>query len=79
MKATDESITEDGQEERSPPAPLFVTATELAQLLRISTRTLWRLLSAHKIPEPIRFGGAVRWRVDLIQDWIDRGCPAHNE
>jgi excisionase family DNA binding protein len=65
--------------ETAERAPLFVTAAELAQLLRISTRTLWRLLSAKKMPEPIRLGGAVRWRVDLIQDWIDQGCPAQNE
>jgi predicted DNA-binding transcriptional regulator AlpA len=68
-----------GTETAPAPEPLFVTATELAHLMRISTRTLWRLLSAHKIPEPIRLGGAVRWRIDVIQDWIDQGCPAQNE
>jgi predicted DNA-binding transcriptional regulator AlpA len=79
MKAADESVRDNEQRNDSPPEPLFVTAAELAQLMRISTRTLWRLLSAHKIPEPIRLGGAVRWRIDVIQDWIDQGCPAQNE
>jgi predicted DNA-binding transcriptional regulator AlpA len=79
MKATNESVRDSDQGSDALPEPLFVTAAELAQLMRISTRTLWRLLSARKIPEPIRLGGAVRWRIDLIQDWIDQGCPAQNE
>lgn len=78
MKATNETLDENTGDSTAPP-PLFVTAAELAQLLRISTRTLWRLLSAHKIPEPIRLGGAVRWRLDLVQDWIDQGCPGQNK
>jgi predicted DNA-binding transcriptional regulator AlpA len=77
MKTTDESNEFNG--EPAHAEPLFVTAAELAQLLRISTRTLWRLRSARKMPEPIRFGGAVRWRIDVIQDWIDQGCPDQNE
>ena len=76
MKATDETSESNG--EAADPAPLFVTAAELAQLLRISTRTLWRLLSAKKMPEPVRFGSAVRWRIEVIQDWIDQGCPGQN-
>jgi len=79
MKTANESVRESGEGNDSAPEPLFVTAAELARLMRVSTRTLWRLLSAHKIPEPIRLGGAVRWRIDVIQDWIDQGCPAQNE
>lgn len=79
MKATNESVRDSEHASDALPEPLFVTAAELAQLMRISTRTLWRLLSARKIPEPIRLGGTVRWRIDLIQDWIDQGCPAQNE
>jgi excisionase family DNA binding protein len=79
MKTNSDFVSENGQAEPPSTEPLFVTATELAKLLRISTRTLWRLLSAHRIPEPIRLGGAVRWRKEVIQGWIDQGCPAHNE
>jgi hypothetical protein len=32
--------------------PLLITASKLAALLEVSTRTLWRL------PEPVRLGGA---------------------
>jgi excisionase family DNA binding protein len=49
---------------------------DVAQRLSISTRTLWRLLSAKKIPEPVRVGGSTRWRAADIENWLERGCPA---
>src|SRR5262245_11269209 len=54
---------------------LLVSASELAQRLKISERTLWRLLSAGKVPAPVRFGHNTRWRLPEVQEWIDRGCP----
>lgn len=53
----------------------LITAAELAQLLNVSTRTLWRLLSARKVPEPVRLGGCTRWRLDQVRQWIGDGCP----
>jgi predicted DNA-binding transcriptional regulator AlpA len=41
----------------------------------ISERTLWRLLSAGKVPPPVRIGRSTRWRLAEIRSWIDRGCP----
>jgi predicted DNA-binding transcriptional regulator AlpA len=55
--------------------PLLIPAAELAKLLNVSTRTLWRQLSASQIPEPVRFGGTVRWRLDEVRNWIAEGCP----
>ena len=54
--------------------PLLITAAELAKLLQVSTRTLWRLRSAGQLPEAVRLGGAVRWRLDEIKEWIADGC-----
>lgn len=54
---------------------LLITADELAVKLSMSTRTLWRLLSAGKLPEPVRLGGSTRWRVDEVRQWINDGCP----
>lgn len=56
--------------------PVLFSANKLAAILNISTRTLWRLRSASKLPEPVRFGGCVRWRAEDVQAWIDAGCPA---
>jgi predicted DNA-binding transcriptional regulator AlpA len=55
--------------------PLLITAGQLAQKLQISTRTLWRRRSAGELPQPVCFGGAVRWRFEEIKNWIARGCP----
>ncbi len=54
--------------------PLLITAAELAKLLQVSKRTLWRLRSARELPEAVRLGGAVRWRLDKIKKWIADGC-----
>lgn len=55
--------------------PALITATELATMLSIGERTLWRLLAQGKLIEPVRIGGATRWRVDLVELWIEAGCP----
>lgn len=59
--------------ERTKPA--LISAGELADLLQISTRTLWRLRSAGKLVEPIKLGGSTRWRLEEVQQWIAAGCP----
>lgn len=53
----------------------LMTASELATVLHISKRTLWRMKSAGKLPPPVRLGGAVRWGVEAIRKWIASGCP----
>lgn len=54
---------------------LLLTADEVAQLLGISTRTLWRLCSAGRCPPPLRIGGNTRWRRAEIETWVVQGCP----
>ena len=63
--------------ERATPA--LISASELAALLQVSTRTLWRLRSAGKLIKPIKLGGSTRWRLDEVQAWILDGCPAPDE
>lgn len=55
--------------------PRLITVAEFASMLNVSTRTLWRLLSAKQVPGPVRLGGCTRWRLDQVQQWIGRGCP----
>jgi len=56
-------------------APALISAAEFAELLQISTRTLWRLRSAGKVIKPIKLGGSTRWRRDEVKAWIADGCP----
>jgi excisionase family DNA binding protein len=53
----------------------FLTAKEVARMLGISLRTLWRLKSARKFPSPVRIGGSPRWRKSVLLRWIEAGCP----
>jgi predicted DNA-binding transcriptional regulator AlpA len=55
---------------------LLIPAERLASMMNISTRTLWRLLSAKKLVEPVRIGGSVRWRLQEVERWVAEGCPA---
>jgi len=52
----------------------MISADDLAAILKISKRTLWRLLSSKGLPEPTRFGKCVRWRRGIMEQWIDKGC-----
>jgi len=64
-----------GVDSAKPSEPLLIPAEELARLLQVSTRTLWRQLSARRIPKPVRIGGSVRWRLEEVRTWIAEGCP----
>src|SRR4029078_1889158 len=65
-----------------PPPPAdgstpLISAQDVGTMWGISKRTIWRLLSGKHLPEPVRIGGSVRWRRDLIDRWIEQGCPAN--
>lgn len=55
--------------------PLLIGAETVAEMLGVSTRTVWRLLSAGKFVEPLRLGGSVRWRLYEVEEWVEKGCP----
>ena len=60
----------------SVPDRLLLSSEELASMLSISRASLWRMLSAGKLPLPLRpTAGIVRWRSDEIQRWVNAGMP----
>lgn len=62
------------------PDPLVVDAATLAAMLDIGERTLWRLLSAGRLPGPVTIGAKMRrWRLDEIREWTAAGCPSRSE
>ena len=40
-------------------------------MLDVSTRTVWRRLSADEIPQPVSIGGLTKWLREEIQTMID--------
>lgn len=55
--------------------PILINAEELGRMMGVSERTLWRLLSGGKLPQPVRIGRNTRWRLAEVTEWIERGCP----
>ena len=51
----------------------------LAELIGVSTQTLRRMTQSGKLPEPIRLGRLIRWKPQVIDDWIAAGCPPAKE
>lgn len=54
---------------------LLIDTKTLAKLLRISRRHLHRLQDLKAIPEPVRLGQVIRWRIAEILEWIEADCP----
>lgn len=54
---------------------LAISARDLADMLGISLRQVWRLSSAGKLPRPLKIGGSVRWNRAEIRQWFEVGCP----
>ena len=57
------------------PAVQLLSVRDVAEVLAISVRSVWRLRAAGLLPEPVRVGGAVRWRRSQIDRWLDLDCP----
>lgn len=67
-------------EQRSlvPLETFLIDAEEVARRLDVSSRTVWRLNSAGKLPKPLAVGGSRKWRADGIRRWVEAGCPARS-
>ncbi len=75
MEEHDQISTANSPASRDAVRSELITAVQFAQLLNVSERTLYRLKSTGKLPNPIVLGGLVRWRVSEVHRWIDQGCP----
>ncbi len=64
--------------DRHGEIPELLTIRELATILKVSQRSIWRLVASGQLVEPLRVGGSIRWRPDDIRDWIDNGCERGN-
>ncbi len=63
--------------EAQPLPSAVYTADELAALLKVSRRAVERWAAAGKVPGRLALPGrAVRYRKDVIDEWIREGCPA---
>jgi len=56
--------------------PVLLTVKEVAEMLGLSERTIYRLADSGAMPRPVKIGAAVRWRRNELDQWIEEGCPA---
>lgn len=50
-----------------------INVREVAELLGVNARTVWRLSQRGEIPAPIRLGErVVRWRLSDLREHLDR-------
>jgi len=51
----------------------LLTVNQVADLLSLHPRTIWRMVSAGDLPAPIGIGRrAKRWRLVDLQTWMDQ-------
>lgn len=54
---------------------VLLSVNQVATLMQVSKRTVWRLLSSGELIEPVRMRGNTRWRRAELEEWIEAGCP----
>jgi prophage regulatory protein len=58
--------------------PRMINVREVASILSLSTRSVWRLVAKGELPKPARFGRSARWRLADIEACIEaRSNPNH--
>lgn len=53
----------------------LLTVDDVARLMACSSRSVYRLSDAGRIPRPMKIGGLVRWSATEVETWIKDGCP----
>lgn len=53
----------------------LVTPHDLAELLGVSTRTLYRWIDRGQLIRPLRLGGVLRWRWRDVTQWLEEQAP----
>lgn len=54
-------------------APLAVKAEDAAKMFQVGTSTWWNWVKNGKAPQPVKIGGATRWRVSDLQQLLATG------
>ncbi len=53
----------------------LLSVAEVASLLNVCERHVYRMADAGQLPRPLRIGRTVRWDRRALERWIDAGCP----
>jgi len=65
-----------GPELRTGVSAELLGVKQVALLLGgCSTRHIYRLSDAGRMPKPVKLGSLIRWRRSELMSWIEAGCP----
>ena len=56
------------------PAPLL-DVDAVRSRFKLGKSTLARLVASNRFPQPLKIGGSVRWRAEVLDAWLADGCP----
>jgi len=56
--------------EQRVPERLLLNVKEVAELLGISERTVWKMASCRELPAPLRIGRSQRWSKKALEELI---------
>ena len=55
----------------SSKLPALLSAKEVASILGVSDRQVWRMASAGELPAPKTVGSLTKWRRSEIEAWVE--------
>ena len=58
----------------SATTPALLDVRAVGAMLGCSTRHVYRLADAGRMPAPVRLSALVRWNRSVIEQWIAAGC-----
>lgn len=67
------------QPSSTKPNNALLTAEEVAAMLSVSVRQVYRLDERGILPAKLKVGGSVRWREADLLEWVAGGCIPANE
>lgn len=59
---------------QKPKQTELLTREQVCVRLNMSRRTLYRNIQIGVVPAPLKIGGLIRWRSDVLDDWIENNC-----
>lgn len=53
----------------------LLTTDDMAEKLRVTPATVRRLARQHRLPSFVRVGGQLRWRSEVVDNWLCGAVP----
>jgi predicted DNA-binding transcriptional regulator AlpA len=75
MDATRNATRSATRSDTSDPPPVLIGKQQAARMCGLSRSTWDTYRAAGWVPDGVRIGNVLRWRVDALREWIEAGCP----